>query len=158
MTEPGILRVRRDGAPDALRHAATAERRRKERIAVERPAQVRGTDNHGGHFEIHEDGALLRNLSASGLMLQLKHSVAVGQRLFILFPVSWGMSWGVTSSATTSTASVTTFTPTRIAVIGVVRRIEGQANKGCCVGVEIVRHRFVYGGDKGTPQADGFQA
>jgi hypothetical protein len=126
-----------------------SERRRKERVAVERPVQVRGVDIEGARFEIGADGAVLKNLSATGLMLHVQHSVEIGQKLFILFPVSTGM---------TANASVPTFTQSSIAVIGVVRRIEGQAQAGCSVGVEIVRHRFVYGGGEGLTQPGRFQA
>jgi len=127
-----------------------SNRRRKERIAVDRPAHVRGASQSGKRIEAQ--GAMLKDLSANGLLLQVKDSVAIGQRLFILFPLSVGMMGSPTMSITP------TFAETSIAVIGVVRRIEGQAQDGCKVGVEIVRHRFLYKTHRGMTHPGAFQA
>jgi len=132
---------------------ACAERRRKARMAVQMTAQVRGITGEGVKFEATDDAAQLQDLSASGLRLHLKHQVEAGQRLFILFPVALSMAAGIASPSTFSPAPRTS-----IAVIGIVRRAEAHAEAGCSVGVEIVRHRFIYGGDNGPTRPHSFLA
>ncbi len=117
------------------------ERRRKPRIPMALPAQVRGRDGSGAYFEANHNTTQLKDLSSNGLRLSLKHHVEVGQRLFILFPVAVGLLSG---AAWFETSSVHPASPPCIAVTGIVRRCQTQADEGCHVGVEIVRHRFIY--------------
>ncbi|HEX8552931.1 MAG TPA: PilZ domain-containing protein [Abditibacteriaceae bacterium] len=120
-----------------LSTTSQSERRRNQRIPVSAWAQVRGSDPTGARFEASHDAAQLQDLSANGLRLSLQHAVGLGQRLFIVFPGVLSMLAGKDVPSSTRLA------PASIAVIGIVRRCRA-GDTGCQVGVEIVRHRFVY--------------
>ncbi|HEX8834671.1 MAG TPA: PilZ domain-containing protein [Abditibacteriaceae bacterium] len=126
------------------------ERRQNQRIPVSAWALVRGNDGHGMRFETGHNtahsgahgAARLHDLSANGLQFSLQHAVEPGQRLFIVFPGVLNMLGGEETVDNVLAASAS------IAVIGIVRRcVVWRCRDGsddCHVGVEIVRHRFVY--------------
>lgn len=110
------------------------ERRNRSRLTVMAPVVVRGTGSDGKAFE--EDGktAQLDNVSATGAMLHLQTPVEVGQMLFFVF------SFPQQRQLAQGTHEV------RIAARGIVRRTGAAEGRGIGIGVEILHHRFMYGG------------
>jgi len=113
-----------------------AERRRRTRMTVCVPALVRGTDDEGRKFFENRDRALLNDLSAGGALLHLPRPVEVGQVLLVIFTLSH-----MTQQEAAANVGW------HIALKAQVRRVESQSDRGCRVGVQTLRHRFLYGGD-----------
>lgn len=99
-----------------------AEHRRAPRVPVDFLALVRGRDTHGRRFT---EPASLKNLSAGGLYLRLRHRVAEGERLFIAFRFA-------------STLEVPAL---EVAAKGVVRRSEAQSDGRCGLGIMFQHYR-----------------
>jgi PilZ domain len=120
---------RRNGLHFAIPHnasqlAATPEQRRQPRIDVAFRTTVRGVDEQGHRFE---EQTQLDNLSAGGLYLRLLHSVAPDARLFVAFRF----------------AEESDAPALRVAVHGLVRRVERQADGRSGVALMFQHHRIV---------------
>jgi len=115
---------RSDGSFSAVGY--TGERRRKPRLQVNCSAVVRSYD---GASERIEEDALLDNVSASGLHLQLSHPVERGVRLFVMFSLS--------------NASSDRARAPRIAAHGVVLRAEPQPEGTYGLGIKLERYRLI---------------
>jgi PilZ domain len=90
------------------------------------PVRVRGVDTLSQAFEVE---ALLENLSVSGLYLRLPQSVAPGETLFIL--VMFPKHGSEERSAR------------RVALRGVVVRVEPGPDGNCGLAIAIRHHRFL---------------
>lgn len=102
------------------------ERRRKPRIYVPFPATVRGALGSEERFEANTQ---LENISARGLYLRMSEPIQPGTRIFV-----------VVHLATTSSRE----NPTpRVAIRGIVQRVELQADDTFGVAVAITHHRFL---------------
>src|SRR3990172_5694409 len=102
------------------------ERRSQPRISVDFPVKLRGTDKNGQKFEVE---TLVKNLSASGLYLQLSQRVEHGENLFMIIQFLNPVSVDVEMA--------------RVAVKGVVVRVEPLPNGECGVGVLMKHRRFL---------------
>ena len=111
-------------APD-LSTAPDSEQRRKARVTVPFPARVRGVDARGREFEVV---TVLDNLSQDGLHVHLPHQVEKGMRIFVVFQLS---------------TSPVEETATRVAVRGVVLRVEPRPPSLWGIAVAITSHRFL---------------
>jgi hypothetical protein len=105
---------------------SVAERRRKPRVQVHCAALVRG---HNGSGEKIEEDAILDNVSASGLHLNLSHPVKQGARLFVLFNLSCYPLQQARS--------------VRVAAQGIVVRAEPQPEGVFGLGVQLERYRLI---------------
>lgn len=110
------------------------ERRRYTRLYEPLPVRVRATDVGGEAFEIQ---TVLDNFSAGGLYVRLAQQVELGARLL----------------AVVRLAAAPAAPPLRIAVRGIVRRVELQPDNQWGVGVQFTRHRFL--GATVEPPDDG---
>ena len=111
------------------------ERRRRPRLTVMAPVTVRGVSADGIRFEESELTTLLDNFSAGGALLRLHRPDEVGQPLFFVFALP------------TRSSTAAMVPKARIAVRGVVRRSKTLSGNAFGIGVEILQHRFIYGGD-----------
>ncbi|HEX8550873.1 MAG TPA: PilZ domain-containing protein [Abditibacteriaceae bacterium] len=110
----------------AQREAAD-KRRRSERLDGPWVAQVRGRDASGRKFT---ESTVLQNVSASGLYVNLRHSVAPGTPLFVVF--------------TFSTIALHDAPVPKVAARGEVRRIENRSEENIYgVGIQFRHHRFL---------------
>ena len=101
------------------------ERRRKPRIQVAYPAVVRGENTAHGRFQ---NGAILDNLSSTGLYLRVNHFVNQDRPLFVLFQLSNTSDQGHSP---------------RVAVRGRVVRIEPRSDGTCGLALKFERYRFL---------------
>jgi len=97
------------------------------RIELPFPATVRGVDATGERFTVD---TVLDSLSAHELCLRLARSVGPGARLFIVVRLSIDRA-GVERTA-------------RVAMHGVVKDVDLEADGGCDLVVTFDRHRFLY--------------
>lgn len=95
------------------------------RIEIPFPALVRGVDVHQQAFEAQ---TLLDNLSANGLSLRLTRCVELGATLFIVLRL------GVQPDAPAP----------RVALRGVVQRVEPNSDATCTVAILFSHYRFLY--------------
>jgi hypothetical protein len=102
------------------------ERRHHPGIREPFPVLVRGVDMDGQAFELH---VVLDNISAGGFYMTLKRHVKPGTKLFSVVRLS---------SAPDSAAPAP-----RVAVRGVVRRVEPQPGGRWGLGVQFRHHRFL---------------
>ncbi len=102
------------------------ERRGKPRVACNLPAIVRGDNGAGARFE---QNGILRNLSASGLDLQIAQDMVIGQRIFVLVRLS-----NLHEQVQLTHA---------IAIQGVVVRREIQDDRQSGLAVKFLRERFL---------------
>ena len=102
------------------------ERRAKARVATPLPATVRGVNANGDAFETDTH---INNLSAGGLHLLLAELVKEGAKLFIII-------WLAPAPSREAT------TP-RVAVRGIVARVEPESGGAYGVAVAITRYRFL---------------
>ena len=123
------------------------ERRVRNRIDVCIPAKVRGADATGKPFVEDEQSALLDNLSSTGVLVHIRHNVELGQRLLIVFSLTAIAAMGAPGATMPDSEMPDPQAQTHVAVTGIVRRLQPNAGTTCGVGVEILRHRFLYGGD-----------
>ena len=108
------------------RQTAAFERRRFARINEPVEATVKGTDSAGKAF-IHK--AILANISAGGLSLQIPHQVHAGDRMDFVVRLCLAGRPGVRAPV--------------IAAQGLVRRAERQSDGLCAVAAEFIDHRFI---------------
>jgi len=102
------------------------EQRRHPRIYEPFPVLVRGVDVHREAFVIE---TRLDDFSASGLYLRPPWPVAVGARLFAVVRITMNpLAWEASP---------------RVAVHGVVRRVEPRLDGTYGVGMAFTRHRFL---------------
>jgi PilZ domain len=110
-----------DNSPEPIKGQA----RRHERIYEPFPVMICGRDASGEAFEIY---TVLDNFSAGGFYVRLERRIEPGTRLFAIVRLS-------------------TFPPEvpapRVAVRGVVLRVEPQPDGTCGVAVRFTRHRFL---------------
>lgn len=90
------------------------------------PITVRGVDANGESFEVN---TVLDNISAGGLYMRLGRRVEVGARLFAIVRLS------ITQSEPVSVP--------RVAIRGVVVRIEPLPDSTWGVAVKFTHHRFL---------------
>src|SRR5262245_53848444 len=103
------------------------ERRRYARLSEPFPVRVRGVDACGEAFVVE---TVLDNLSGGGLYVRLTQRVEVGAKLFAVVRVS---------------TDPRLWTPAaRVAMRGVVQRVEPQPNGTYGMGVAFTHHRFLY--------------
>lgn len=102
------------------------ERRRKPRLDTPFPVTVRGMDTSEQAFEIH---TVLENLSSGGLYLRLPRRLEPGAKLSAVVRLS--------------TAADQEAPAPRVAVQGVVLRVEPKLDGGTGVAVRFTRHRFL---------------
>lgn len=95
------------------------------RIEMPFPALVRGVDVHQQAFE---EQTVLDNLSASGLSLRLTRCVELGASLFVVLRL------GVQPDAPAP----------RVALRGVIQRVEPNHDATCTLAVVFSRYRFLY--------------
>jgi hypothetical protein len=113
-------------AEDLTASYSGAQRRRKSRIYQPFPVRVRGVDASGESFEVD---TTLDNLSAGGVFLRLRRWVAEGSKIFLVLHLSIAREEGVQAP--------------RVAVRGVVIRVERQIDGSCGLAIAITRHRFL---------------
>jgi len=102
------------------------ERRHKARIYEPFPVKVRGVERQGQAFE---EDTLVENLSASGVYLHLPLNVEQGAKLFLVIQFLGAQSSdGIVA---------------RVAVRGVVMRVEPKADGSYGLAVAIWHHRFL---------------
>ena len=104
-----------------------SERRTKPRIYDLFRARVYGVDANGEAFETD---AVLDNLSAAGLYVELGQRVDPGATLAIILQLC-------------SVATYEASTP-RVVLYGIVLRSEPKPNDGCGVAMTLTHHRFLY--------------
>ena len=114
-------------AADSMPLDDGVERRSAVRIELPFPATVRGVDATGERFELD---TVLDNFSGDGLYLRLARPVEPGMKLFIVVRLS-------IAPAREADAA-------RVALRGVVLRVEPQADGRCGVAVAFRHHRFLY--------------
>jgi hypothetical protein len=102
------------------------ERRQKPRINMPFIAKVQGVDISGKEFGVY---TLLDNISATGLYMKLSREVESGSKLFSI--VRLATYW-------TEQEPVA-----RIAVRGVVLRVEPEEFGLCGIALRFTRHRFL---------------
>ena len=102
------------------------ERRRKPRIYDLFRATVHGVDSSG---EVFEADAVLDNLSAAGLYIQLAQCVDPGATLAIIVELP--------------PASVNQNPASRVVLYGTVLRAELKSNAACGVAIRLSHHRFL---------------
>lgn len=102
------------------------ERRRHPRLYEHFPTRVRSVDASGTAFQAD---TVLNDVSAGGLCVRLVQCVASGATLFAVVRFS--------------TAGDPAAPAPRVAVRGVVLRVEPQPDGRWGVGVQITRHRFL---------------
>ena len=107
-------------------HAASYERRGKPRIECSYPALVRVHNTSGSKYESQ---AILSNMSASGMYLNMDQHIEKGDSLFIVVRLS-------------STSAEQNQAP-QIAAQGHVVRIEVQPDGAFGVAVNLHNHRFL---------------
>ncbi len=112
------------------------ERRRKVRTPGPIPARVRGRDSCGKAFV---RDAVLDNLSSCGLYLRVAVQVDERALLSVSFSLSAGSEHGQGGTQWQS--------------LGIVRRVEPQADGSQGLGIEFKRYRQVYQ-DGGGPRPD----
>ncbi|MBV9787153.1 MAG: PilZ domain-containing protein [Chloroflexi bacterium] len=95
------------------------------RIEMPFPALVRGVDVHQQAFE---EQTVLDNLSASGLSLRLTRCVEQGASLFVVLRL------GIQPDAPAP----------RVALRGVIQRVEPNHDATCRLAVVFSRYRFLY--------------
>jgi len=100
------------------------ERRRHPRLYESFPVLVRGVDARGVAFE---SATVLDNFSAGGLYVWLRRRLEPGAKLFAVVRLSRGLP----------------LPAPRVALRGVVRRLEPQSDGQYGVGVAFTRHRFL---------------
>lgn len=105
---------------------AASERRYQPRIPGHAPAFVRGLDAQGHNFE---ETAVLHNVSASGLFIQLARPVDLDHPLFIIFPFPTSGHFDAST--------------TRVAVRGQIRRVEPWRDGVQGIGVHFRRYRLL---------------
>ena len=101
------------------------ERRLKLRLYGSFPATVRGVNDIGEAFEID---ASLENIGAGGLYLRMAQKVSPGAKLFIVTRLTRA-SRGVSAP--------------RLALRGIVLRVEPQPDGTCGVAAGVTSHRFL---------------
>ena len=102
-------------------------RRRYERLYGPCVALVRGVDTGGEAFT---ESTVLDNVSAGGLQVKLRHDVALGARLFIVFAFS--------------SVALRDVPAPRVAAHGEVRRVETDGDPTAHgVAVQFRHHRFL---------------
>lgn len=102
------------------------ERRQKPRIRIPFIAKVWGVDISGKGFSVY---TLLDNISATGLYMELSREVELGSKLFSI--VRLATHW--TEQDTVA----------RIAVRGVVLRVEPEGFGLCGIALKFTSHRFL---------------
>jgi hypothetical protein len=105
---------------------AHIERRKKPRIYDLFPATVHGVDSNG---EVFETDAVLDNLSAAGLYIQLGQCIEPGATLAIIVELS--------------APAVKKKTTSRVVLYGMVLRAERKPNEVCGVAMTLTHHRFL---------------
>ena len=115
-----------DAAPEPTHNPSEQhEYRRHERIYEPFPAMIRSVDASGEAFQSH---ALLDNLSAGGFYVRLDHRVEPGTKLFAVVRIS------------TSPPEVP---GPRVAMRGIVLRVEPQPDGTWGIAVRFTRYRFL---------------
>jgi hypothetical protein len=104
---------------------ADIERRRKPRIYDLFPATVHGVDSNG---DVFETDAVLDNLSAAGLYIQLGQCIEPGATLALIVQLSPGAVKEKIS---------------RVVLYGTVLRAELKPNEVCGVAMTLTHHRFL---------------
>ena len=110
----------------ATRSNFTPERRAKPRIDCSFLAVVRGRDLRGKRFQAK---AVLVNLSARGLYLQLDQPVVENQRVFVVMRLSDVAQVGVPIA--------------QIAMSGLIVRSDPQSDGRCGLAIKLEKHRFI---------------
>ncbi len=105
---------------------AATERRQHPRSYLPFAAEVKGVDAAGAEFEAR---AMIDNISASGLYLRLTQRVETEAKLSAVVQF-------------TTVTAASQHAP-RLAVYGVVRRTEPQADGRCGIAVEFMNQRFL---------------
>lgn len=100
------------------------ERRDKPRIYVPFPTTVRGVGSGGKRFEANTQ---LENLGATGLYLRLDQPLETGKRIFVVVYLSTTCSQDAP----------------RVAIRGIVQRVELKPDNTFGVAVAITHHRFL---------------
>ena len=103
------------------------ERRSMVRVDLPFPATVRGVDADGERFAVD---AVLDNLSAHGLYVRLARPIEQGARLFFCVELALTTEPGVCAP--------------RVALNGVVLRVDPQPDGRCGIAVAFDHHRFLY--------------
>ena len=102
------------------------DRRRNLRIQEWFSVMVRGVDAEGKEFNAKTE---LENLSVSGLYMKLNHKVETGERLFAILTLA--TCWNNERS------------PGRVAVRGLVQRVEAGEDGLYGVAMRFTRYRFL---------------
>src|SRR5262245_49943905 len=105
---------------------SSRERRRHPRLYEPLLMRVRSVDAHGTAFDLD---TVLDDFSAGGLYVRLPRHVEPGAKFFAVVRIATG-------SASEAPAP-------RVAVRGVVRRVEPQPDGQWGIGVQFTRHRFL---------------
>lgn len=109
-----------------LKTDRTLDRRQQPRIYEQFPVKVQGVDSGGEAFD---DTVRLDNVSAGGLYLKLARSVERGARVAI--------------DIRFSTVELSAISSPRLAVRGVVLRVDPQPGGACGLAVAFTHHRFL---------------
>ncbi len=112
-------------SPQSLVYGAV-ERRTKPRLRAPFSIRIRGAGEGGKRFEIE---TALDNLSAGGLYAKINRSVALEAKLFCVIRLS--------------TEAGDDASGPRIAVRGIVKRVEIQPDGSCGLAVLFTHHRFL---------------
>ena len=109
-----------------LKTDCTLDRRQQPRIYEQFPVRVEGVDSSGASFD---DAVRLDNVSAGGLYLRLAHPVERGARLAVAIRFS--------------TVDLCEASAPRLAVRGVVLRVDPQPGNTFGLAVAFTHHRFL---------------
>jgi len=109
-----------------LKTDRTLDRRQQPRIYDRFPVKVKGVDASGEAFD---DDVRLDNVGAGGIYLRLAHTVERGAQLEM--------------SIRFSTVMLATLNAPRLAVRGVVLRVDAQPSGACGLAVAFTHHRFL---------------